>query len=214
MSQISNARTDFYTLVHKGLRKRLFDAIVRAGTTDFADEGSRRQLADDVKDLVQTLRGHAKHEETFLHPILAEAMPVLAESLDREHEEHDRALGDVERAFDAAFAQERVPGDAVRDASRDPGHLAYRALARFAAFYLGHLEREEEGQPAVWACVDEARLSGAMRSFLASRTEAQSLEGRRMILPAMNAAEKVSLQSRLEASSSLTRDASPKSMPA
>jgi hypothetical protein len=186
MSQIANARTDFYTLVHKGLRKRLFDAVVLAGTTDFADERSRSRLADDVKALAQTLREHAKHEETFLHPILGSAVPALAASLDREHEEHDRALVDVERAFEAAFAQEPVPGDA----SRDPSHLAYRALARFASFYLGHLEREEASQPAVWACVDDARLVAAMNAFRASRTLDQHLAGWEMLLPALNPAER------------------------
>jgi len=186
MSQIANARTDFYTLVHKGLRKRLFDAVVLAGTTDFADERSRSRLADNVKDLVQTLRDHAMHEETFLHPILAGAVPALAESLDREHEEHDRALVDVEHAFAAAFAKDPVPGDA----SRDPPHLAYRALARFASFYLGHLEREEASQPAMWACVDDARLVAAMKAFRSSRTLEQNLAGWEMLVPALNAAEK------------------------
>jgi hypothetical protein len=186
MSQIANARTDFYTLVHKGLRKRLFDAIVLAGTTDFADEQGKSRLADDVKELVQELRDHAKNEETFVHPILAEAVPALAASLDHEHEEHERALVDVERAFAAAFAQARAEGNA----SLDPSHLAYRALAVFASFYLGHLEREEANQPAIWACVEEARLVAAMNAFRASRTLEQNLAGWEMLVPALNPAEK------------------------
>jgi hypothetical protein len=190
MSQPTNTRTDFYTLVHKGLRKRLFEAVVLAGATDFADERSRSRLADDVKDLVETLRDHAKNEDTFVHPVLAEALPELAHSLEREHEEHDRALTEVERAFEAAFASDRVPADA----SRDPGQLAYRALARFAAFYLAHLEREEENQPAIWARVDEARLAAAMGAFRTSRTPEQNVAGWKLMAPALNPAERASLE--------------------
>lgn len=178
--------TDFYTLVHKGLRKRLFDAIVLTGTTDFADDESRSRLAAVMRDLVHTLREHATNEETFLHPVFADALPALAQSFDREHDEHDRALVEVERAFEAACGERA----SSQDASQDPGHLAYRALARFGAFYLGHLEREEEAQPAIWAQIEEPRLAAAMRSFRASRTPEQNLAGWKMILPALNRAER------------------------
>jgi hypothetical protein len=80
-SQAAPSRTDFYTVVHKALRKRLFEAVVLAGTTDYADPEDRLKLEDTVAEILTTLREHAEHEEEFLHPILAEALPEAVQSL-------------------------------------------------------------------------------------------------------------------------------------
>ncbi len=172
-------RTDFYTMVHKGLRKRLFEAVVLAGTTDHADSDQRARLALTVRDVVRVLREHAEHEETFLHPIIASVLPEVAGSLRLEHEEHHRELDEVERAFEVAAAEKTA---AV-------GHRAYRALARFTARFLAHIEEEEAGQPRLWETADEGRLAAGMIAFQRSRTLEQTVAGWAMMFPAMNAAE-------------------------
>lgn len=177
------ARTDFYTLVHKALRKRLFEAVVLAGTTDYADSDERARLARVVAEIVTTLRAHAEHEEEFLHPIIAEVLPEAAQSLRTEHEEHHRALDEVEGAFEVAAAERTALA----------GHGAYRALARFTAQFLAHIEEEEAGQPRLWELVDEDRLAAGMTAFKRSRTLEQSLAGWAIMLPAMNPAERTEM---------------------
>ena len=174
------ARTDFYTLVHKGLRKRLFETVILAGATDYADPEDRARLARIVGELVTTLREHAEHEDEFLHPIIAEVLPEAAQSLHREHEGHHRALDEVERAFEAAVAERTAVA----------GHRAYRTLARFTAQFLAHIEEEEAGQRRVWELAGEARLAAGMAAFKRSRTLEQSLAGWATMLPAMNPAER------------------------
>jgi iron-sulfur cluster repair protein YtfE (RIC family) len=159
-SRATRARTDFYTAVHKGLRKRLFEAVILAGATDYAASEDRAKLAFVVGEIVTTLRQHAEHEEEFLHPILAEVMPEAAQSLHADHVEHNRALDEVESAFAVALVERT-------DAA---GHRAYRTLARFTARFLEHIEEEEEGQPRLWELVDEDRLAAAMMAFKRSRT--------------------------------------------
>jgi hypothetical protein len=158
-SEAVPARTDFYTVVHKGLRKRLFEAVILAGATDYAEPEDRARLGQVVGEVVTALRQHAEHEEEFLHPILAEVLPEAAQSLEAEHAEHHRALDDVERAFEVAVAERTEPA----------GHRAYRTLARFTAQFLAHVEEEEAGQPRLWELVDEARLAAAMTAFKRSR---------------------------------------------
>jgi len=172
-------RTDFYTVVHKGLRKRLFETVILAGTTDQADAEDRARLARMVGEIVRMLREHAEHEETFLHPILGEVLPDVVRSLDAEHEEHRRALDEVERAFEVAAAER----------TEAAGHRAYRTLARFAAGFLAHIEEEEAGQPRLWEMVDEGRLAAGMTAFKRSRTLEQTIAGWAMMLPAMSPAE-------------------------
>jgi DNA polymerase III alpha subunit len=182
-SKTVQSRTDFYTVVHKGLRKRLFEAIILAGTTDHADSEQRATLAHTVGEVVRMLREHAEHEETFLHPIIAAVLPEVAGSLHAEHEEHHRALDEVERAFEVAGAETTATA----------GHLAYRTLARFAVQFLAHIEEEEAGQPRLWEMVDEARLAAGMMAFKRSRTLEQTVAGWATMLPAMSAAEHASM---------------------
>lgn len=158
-SQAVPARTDFYTVVHKGLRKRLFEAVILAGATDYAGLEDRARLAQVIGEVVTALRQHAEHEEEFLHPILAEVLPEAAQSLEAEHAEHHRTLDEVERAFEVAIAER----------TELAGHRAYRTLARFTAQFLAHVEEEEAGQPRLWELVDEARLAAAMAAFKRSR---------------------------------------------
>jgi hypothetical protein len=174
-------RTDFYTIVHKGLRKRLFEAVVLVGTTNYADPDDRAKLAATVAEVVTVLREHAQHEDEFLHPIIAEVLPEAARTLTLEHEEHNRALDEVERAFDVAERTGEVT------------HLAYRVLARFTAHFLLHLEEEEAGQAQVWELAGEARFAAGMTAFKRSRTLAQNLAGWVTMLPAMNPAERAAM---------------------
>lgn len=174
------SRTDFYTVVHKGLRKLLFEAVVLAGTTNYADPSERARLAATIAAVVTTLREHAQHEDEFLHPIIAEVLPEAARTLTLEHEEHNRALDEVERAFEVAVAER----------TDEATHLAYRVLARFTAHFLAHIEEEEAGQGQVWELAGEARFAAGMNAFKRSRTLDQNLAGWATMLPAMNPAER------------------------
>jgi hypothetical protein len=178
--QVVPARTDFYTVVHKGLRKRLFETVVLAGTTNYADPDDRAKLAKTVAEVVTILREHAQHEDEFLHPIIAEVLPEVARTLTSEHVEHNRALDEVDRAFEVAIAERTGAA----------GHLAYRVLARFTADFLAHIEEEEAGQGQVWELAGEARLAAGMTAFKRSRSLEQTLAGWAIMLPAMNPAER------------------------
>jgi len=182
-SPMLQARTDFYTLVHKGLRKRLFEAVILAGATDYAESEGRARLARIVAEVVTMLRAHAEHEEEFLHPIIADVLPEAAQSLHAEHEEHHRALDEVERKFEIAVAERTAAA----------GHGAYRTLARFTAQFLAQVEEEEAGQPRLWELVEESRLAAGMTAFKRSRTLEQSLAGWATLLPAMNPAERTGM---------------------
>jgi hypothetical protein len=161
----TEARTDFYTVVHKALRKQLFEAILVAGSTDYRDADDRARVARTVADVVKQFRDHADHEEQFLHPIIAEVLPEMEHALHAQHEEHYCGLDEVERAFQVALV-ERTGAS---------GHRAYRALSQFAGHSLAHMEEEEAGQPRLWELAGESRLAAAMGAFKRSRTLDQTV---------------------------------------
>jgi len=157
-------RLDVYTAVHKMQRARLFTLTVEAGRTDPADTVTTSRLAAAVDALAAEIVAHGEHEDRFIHPLLREHAPELADALDVAHIELDARLGQL-RELASAYAS--APGD--------PNAL-YRALAAFTATYLDHLAVEEgEALPALWGgCTDE-ELLGILISFKGSRSDAENL---------------------------------------
>lgn len=157
-------RLDVYTAVHKMQRARLFDLTVEAGKTDPDDTLATARLAAAVDALAAELAAHGEHEDRFIHPLLRQKVPALAETLDAAHVELD---GRLERLRQLSSASATSPGDP---------NVLYRALAAFTATYLDHLALEEaEALPALWAgCTDE-ELAGILISFKGSRSDAENL---------------------------------------
>lgn len=157
-------RLDVYTAVHKMQRARLFDLTVEAGKTDPDDTVAAARLAAAVDALATELLAHGEHEDRFIHPLLRQKSPALADTLGAAHLEFDSRLGQL-RQLSSTYAA----------SPRDPNVL-YRALAAFTATYLDHLALEEaEALPALWeGCTDEELMS-ILVSFKGSRSDAENL---------------------------------------
>jgi len=157
-------RLDVYTAVHKMQRARLFDLTVEAGKADPDDSVTTARLAAAVNALAAELVAHGEHEDRFIHPLLRQSAPALAETLEAAHGELDARLGQLR---EVAATYSASPGDP---------NVLYRALAAFTATYLDHLALEEgEALPALWeGCTDE-ELTGILVSFKGSRSDAENL---------------------------------------
>jgi Hemerythrin HHE cation binding domain len=171
-------RLDVYTAVHKMQRARLFNLTVEAGKTDPGDTVTTARLAAAVDALAAELAAHGEHEDRFIHPLLRQKAPELADTLDAAHVELDARLG---RLRDVASAYAASPGDP---------NVLYRALAAFTAIYLDHVALEEaEALPALWGgCTDE-ELMGILISFRGSRSDAENLTSLLAELATLNPTE-------------------------
>jgi len=145
-------------------RARLFNLTVEAGKTDPGDTLATARLAAAVDALVAELVAHGEHEDRFIHPLLRQNAPALAETLDGAHVELDARL---ERLRQLASAYATSPGDP---------NVLYRALAAFTAAYLDHVALEEaEALPALWGSCTDEELMGILISFKGSRSDAENL---------------------------------------
>lgn len=176
-------RTDFYTVFHKGLRRRLFDLICATGATDLGDGKAAAALGQRLDDLFALLELHAEVEETFVHPFYAKVAPELLAKLEGEHHAHDGQA----RQLRAEAARITGAGDVAK------GLEFYRALVRFVADYLHHLDLEEASLPLLWERVAEPELAQAFVSFQRSRTPAQLTMSWELMLPAMTPIERAEM---------------------
>lgn len=175
-------RIDFYTKVHKGLRAGLFALSQRAAAADYAAPESVAALAAELRRLAARLSAHARHEERFIHPLLAEKLG--ASGFDAEHAQIEALQRELESRLEAlACCADPEPG----------GAAFYRTLNVFIARYLEHLEREEATMPLLWERCSDAELAEVMKRFGASRTLDETLADVGWMLPALSAAEQKEL---------------------
>src|SRR5687767_15936318 len=94
------ARIDLYRNVHKGQRAHLFSLAVELGRTDHEDAAKVSALAARLRAALADLRRHAENEERFIHPLLRARASNIAAILEREHQDLEPVLVDVEERVD------------------------------------------------------------------------------------------------------------------
>jgi hypothetical protein len=186
------SQPDLYRDVHKGIRAMLFELAYDAGRTTWNDLRAVAVLRHDAQSVFARLAKHALLEETFISPLLRDAAPEVAATLDGDHFKQDAVLVDLLASLDAV---DPLSADAPSN-----GHAFYLQLTSFIGELLMHMADEERrGLPALQAAYDadtlidvHTRLTGAIPA------EEKAVWGK-VMLPAMNAPERLALFAGLRA---------------
>lgn len=179
---MNSRRHDLYTLVHKGQRARLFDLTARAGRLAPEDAAARAALIAELEATLAAIGDHAEAEHEHFGPLYREAAPATGERLARDHERVGAELAALRGVARAAL-------EAEGDGGRDLG--LYRALARFTAAYLDHVDAEEGSLPELWSAFDDAALARAQGQLVASHPPATVRFNLQSMLPAASSPERV-----------------------
>ena len=185
----SAPRPDFYTFIHKALRRQLFGVVTSAAAADFSNGDALVPLAAEFIRLSGSLRAHGAHENAFLHPVLSRHVPEAAGRLGAAHEKQEAWLDDLERTFEAARQARSVEG----------GAAFVRELGRFAGYYLVHLAEEEDLNAEISIRVPVEELSVAMAAFQVSRSPDVVASDLELMLPALNRQDRAGILGRLKA---------------
>lgn len=125
--------SDFYTIIHKHLRRSLFEISTQLGGLDRTNVAER---VEAFRGIAGMLRGHARQEDANLAPMLGDASPDLEVALTSSHEELEEQLAAIE---DQILRLPSLEADQFEAAALD----AYRCWNRFLSAYLMHLDEEE-----------------------------------------------------------------------
>ncbi|MDD1721707.1 MAG: hemerythrin domain-containing protein [Euryarchaeota archaeon] len=176
-----------YTPIHKGLRARLFRVSTKAGTLDYADQAALDAFYYEFEAVGAQMRLHHQWEERGLHPLLASEVPGCAEHLEEEHRKAHNRFDHLITHLDVTRKQSEPENQ------RALGFEFYLALNRFIAFFLHHLDKEEErAQPALWNLSTTEELTGAVQTSFDVPPE-QAKANLVMVIAATNVEELVSL---------------------
>jgi hypothetical protein len=185
-------RPDFYWTIHKAIRCNLSGLLLDTATAG-PDPTAWHALGARLGTTAFVLEEHARHEERFIHPLLARHAGAVAARIQTEHVALDTRLRDVRTAF--AEVERFSRGD-----HREPIGCAYRALSGFAAAYFSHMEIEEtEAMPALWRAMSDAELLEVHGALIASIEPGTLRIFLTMMLPAINDDERIELLSGVQA---------------
>lgn len=184
-------RDDFFTLIHKGLRRELFALTTTAASMDWTDPAALAAFDATWQDLHHLLDIHARHEDEFFFPLIRAAAPDLLAAVDADHDVQEQALDKV-----AA-----VIAHAVAAPSPEQGLRVHRELSAFVAGYLLHLlDEETRVMPAIWEHCSDEELARTRGAFLAAMAPSDAELSRRVMLPAISPQEKAAVLAAIAAS--------------
>jgi hemerythrin-like domain-containing protein len=177
---------DFYTGAHKGQRAEFSKISKATGTLNVNDQNAILALEEELGMFRESMYLHARLEEKFVHPLLSQRIPGGADRLNEDHKIMHKQLD----ALVACFGEIKTkPADYEK--REDLILEFYRAWARFTAFYLLHIDYEEEYvMPSLWKLCTNDELTETFKKIMADPTPKESMDNLTLMLPAMNPAER------------------------
>lgn len=180
----ANERFNIYTLIHKGLRACMADALLTVGRMDPDDDDDVANAATTVRGLLAFARSHLQHEEDWIHPALEAGRAGSSEETRSDHIEHREAFALLEASL-------RTLEGSVGSARAAAALRLYRQLALFVGDNFQHMHVEETENHAVFVeCFSDEEVLSLSDRLVASLTPAEKVTAMRWMLPFANAAER------------------------
>jgi DUF438 domain-containing protein len=175
-------KVHLYTGVHKGQRSSLYKLAIAAGKINNYDEAKLIEFHNELTALRDEFRLHAELEEKFIHPLIRERLPGIAWRKEEEHKVQHRDFDDL-----VNMSKLMVSKSKNLEMRGEMGLELYRALNRFIALYLVHINEEEEFiQPSLWETCNQMELGGAMRDSILYQKPDELRNHLEMMLSSMN----------------------------
>jgi hemerythrin-like domain-containing protein len=179
-------RPDLFTQIHKGIRSMLYDAGARLQSVDFTDRAAATALLDRLDQHLTLLHEHGAHEDAHYFPPLRTDEREVVHLMTDEHQEIQRKIASVRAAMAAVLPLAGTEG------ALEPGARLNRTFNHFMAYYLRHMNHEEEtALPAMWRVFTDGQLLAMRGAVLASIPPARYAEWLRWMLPSLNDPELV-----------------------
>jgi hemerythrin-like domain-containing protein len=187
MSAPSTPRYDFYSPVHKGLRRTMSRLLERLGSGNFADAAQRAATLGELRVLIDACGAHIKHEDDFIHPTIEAKVKGASSKLAGEHDDHRKEIAHLHQLADAVEkASEQSRPAQVRE--------LYLAFSHFVADNLTHMiEEEQEFLAKFHSHYSDADLIAMEGKLLASIAPDKMMMFMNMMIPAMNRDERAAM---------------------
>lgn len=183
--QAEPRRYNIYTVIHKALRGRMSDTLVKLGQVDVSDACERAAIVAQLRELLHTCMLHLQHEEDVLHPEIHRGTRAeAARHTEHEHSEHIEAMDQLGRHITKL---ESAPAESAGDVA----YALYLELSKFVAENFEHMVHEEtENHRALTDRLSDQDIMGLEQRIVASIEPGELAKEMRWMLAYMNAGER------------------------
>ncbi len=177
---------DLYRDAHKGQRLK-FSMISKAtGTLEASNQGALSSLESEIISFREQMFLHANHEEKFIHPLISERVPGGANRLNEDHQIMHRQFDEIVACF-GEMKKKSMDFEKLQEIAQE----LYLAWNRFTAFYLSHIDYEEEqAMPTLRKLCTYDELANARGKILGGQDPKSMMYSLGMILPALSPTER------------------------
>jgi len=184
---VDETRYNIYASIHKGLRRAQGQLMIRLGAIDALNDAQVADLIRDMRLLVLMGRKHLQHENVFVHTEIENRSVGATARLVDDHDDHERDFVDLE----ARLAQ-------IEAASPEQRSPLLRALYLRYTDFLAHdfehmIEEETETLSLLHSLFSDEELAGIEGRIIGSVEPDLMMEFIRIMIPAMNPAERLEM---------------------
>ena len=178
------SRYNIFNQVHKALRAMLYDTLLTLQQTWFADTEEAESALQRVNKVLRIFDAHARHEDDFVLPAIAQYEPGLVDAFEQEHKQ-DHVLSESLRGLMLVYRHAMKAGVKI-----ETGDAINRAFTEFMIFNLQHMNREETIlNKVLWRYYSDAELFALNQQIVASIPPAEITETSTWMMRGMNNAE-------------------------
>ena len=180
-------RIELFGPIHKGLRAALCETATLLARTDFQDPAASRAAAASVGEVLGFLDEHAGHEDDKVLPVLQAHSPELAAELRSDHarvEGLQEEIGAIATRLELASPAERV----------SLGARLHEKVWLLLAEHARHMQVEESrANRVLYANLSDEELAALHGRIVGSIPPARIAEWMKILLPALEPAERAAL---------------------
>ncbi len=177
---------DLYIDAHKGQGLKFSMISKAAGTLDINNQEAFTALENEIVLFREHMFFHASREEDFIHPLLSERIPGGANRLNEDHRIMHRQFDEIVACF-GEIKKKQTDFEKLQEFA----HEFYLAWNRFMAFYLSHIDYEEEhAMPALRKLFTYDELLSVRGKILGGQDPKSMMYSLGMILPALSPTER------------------------
>jgi hypothetical protein len=187
VATIAAPRFDLYRMIHKTLRKQMFDAVYALGSLDVADDREFHATLDHVLALCEACDHHLQKENHYVHPAMEARSPGSTRQILDEHFEHIEEIDFIRNEVT------RIRGVANEHRATET-HRLYLHVTHFVADNLKHMRYEElEHNAVLWAKYSDAELMAIEQRIIANVAPAEMMAILSVAIPAQTHQERVGM---------------------
>lgn len=183
-------KIDFYTQIHKAIRRNLFNLSIKIASADHNNLKARQHNHEVLMKVMDLLRAHAKHEEKFFHPLIERKLQMTLQ-IEDEHRHQEEELMTLE-----VLSDELVLENNINNLSEKYNHL-YNKINHYISEYLKHMAHEEQIMIQLQMVCSEKELIDALQSLFDSLSQEEVKDSINYMLSALNPIERFNMMNAL-----------------